>query len=212
MPAPLVPLVPRACPRRRARHAGAAAAATVLAMAGAPAGAAGGAPSRLDAALPSLLLVLMLLLALVGSGSCSAATRRGANCASCAEGAAPRRAGPARLALARPAPTTACAGGGQTAGRRGGALFPDNAAPPPLLARLQARTAFAGLRQRLAEPLAGSRGWERRAEAHKLNDNGAFAGFAERVTDRRRRRAATRRRGIEAALAACAGAAGAAPG
>lgn len=177
-------------------------------MAGAPAGAAG-APVTLDAALPSLLLVLLLLLALVGGGAWLLGRH-----------AARRELRQLRDALRRAEQAQRSwrwqtgaddrllrwQGPGQPPAAAV-ALFPDGTAPPPLLARLQARTAFAGLRQRLAEPLAGSRGWELQGEPC-FDDSGAFAGFAglARPTDDDDARLLAAA-ALAPTLAACAGAA-----
>ncbi len=59
-------------------------------------------------------------------------------------------------------------------------LFDAGTAPPELVAMLQARQPFAGLRLHAAAPVEGSVGWELRG-APRHDDVGGFAGFAGRA-------------------------------
>ncbi|MBX3633852.1 MAG: GHKL domain-containing protein [Rubrivivax sp.] len=205
MPAPLVPLLPRACHRRRLR---AAAALGLVPVASATAVAADPAAAVATPSLPSLVVILLVAAVLAGG-----AWLLGRH-------AARRELRQAREALRRAEHWQRAwrwqtgaddrlqrwQGPGQPAAATA-ALFPGGAAPQALQARLQAREAFTGLRQRVAQPLAGSRGWELQGEPC-FDDSGAFAGFVglARPTDdddARRLAAAA----LAPALAACAGAA-----
>jgi signal transduction histidine kinase len=209
MPAPLVPLVPRACLHPHARRAAAAASAgasTAAACAPALAAQASGADGL--PALPTLLVflgVVALVAALAWLLGRQAARRELRQVRD-----ALRRAERGQRAWHwQTGPDDRLQrwqGSGQPAATAV-ALFPEGAAAPALQARLDTREAFAGLRLRLADPLAGSRGWELQGEPCH-DDSGAFAGYAglARPTDdddARRVAAAA----LGPALAACPGAA-----